>query len=160
MDRAPILEVGAVKIGQSKTIERYIARVCKLSGSSELESAQIDCIAEHVRDIKEKYGKIRSLQGPEKDAAMKKWFEEGELVDWLDKLEKSLPLSKAESCAVGTKTSYADVCIWHLLRDHFDNKESVANASKACVRITRIADKISNIAAVKSWLAERPHTMF
>lgn len=46
-------------------------------------------------DIKEKWGKIRSIGGmspsPEKDAATKKWFEEGEFKDWLIKLEKSLP---------------------------------------------------------------------
>lgn len=46
-------------------------------------------------DIKEKWGKIRSIGGmspsPEKDAATRKWFEEGEFKDWLVKLEKSLP---------------------------------------------------------------------
>ena len=46
-------------------------------------------------DIKEKWGKIRSIGGmspsKEKDAATNKWFEEGEFKDWLVKLENSLP---------------------------------------------------------------------
>ena len=46
-------------------------------------------------DIKEKWGKIRSIGGmspsKEKDAATNKWFEEGEFKDWLVKLEESLP---------------------------------------------------------------------
>ena len=46
-------------------------------------------------DIKEKWGKIRSIGGmspsKEKDAATSKWFEEGEFKDWLVKLENSLP---------------------------------------------------------------------
>jgi hypothetical protein len=48
-----------------------------------------------ISDIKEKWGKIRSIGGmspsKEKDAATSKWFEEGEFKDWLVKLENSLP---------------------------------------------------------------------
>jgi hypothetical protein len=48
-----------------------------------------------LSDIKEKWGKIRSIGGmtpsPEKEAATKKWFEEGEFKEWLIKLENSLP---------------------------------------------------------------------
>ena len=46
-------------------------------------------------DIKEKWGKIRAIGGmapsAEKEAATKKWFEEGEFKNWLVKLESSLP---------------------------------------------------------------------
>jgi hypothetical protein len=56
MKRAPVIVVdGKLEIGQSKTIERYLARRLGLLGSDEAEAAQIDAITEHVRDIKDKY---------------------------------------------------------------------------------------------------------
>ncbi len=116
MDRAPLLVVGETKIGQSKAIERYVAAKCGMMGCSSEEAAVIDCCAEHVRDIKDKWGKIRAIGGmgpsPEKDVAMKKWFEEGEFKEWLTKLEKSLPPAQDESFAVGSSLSYADMNIW------------------------------------------------
>jgi hypothetical protein len=93
MDRAPVLLVGDMKIGQSRAIERYVAKRCNMMGNGDEEFAVIDCIAEHTRDIKEKWGKIRTIGGmepsPEKEAATKKWFdpEAGEFKDWLVKLE-------------------------------------------------------------------------
>ena len=118
MDRAPMLVVGDTKIGQSKTIERYVANKCGLMGSNSEEAAVIDCIAENIRDIKEKWSKIRSIGGmgpnAEKDLAMKKWFEEGEFKEWLSKLEKSLPPPKVDTFAVGSSLSYADMTIWYV----------------------------------------------
>jgi len=53
MDRAPLLKIGDdCTIGQSRAIERYIARRCNLYGSSDEEAAVIDCVVENTRDIK------------------------------------------------------------------------------------------------------------
>ena len=59
LDRAPVMVVSSVdgttaEIGQSKAIERYIARRYGLLGANEIEAAQIDAITEHIRDAKEK----------------------------------------------------------------------------------------------------------
>lgn len=74
MDRAPLLIVDGTPIGQSRAIERYVAKIGNMMGSSDVEAAQIDCIVENVKDIKEKWGKIRMTGGmgsnPEKEAAM------------------------------------------------------------------------------------------
>merc|ERR1712228_836862 len=43
----PILEVDGVQIGQSKAIERYVAKAIGMMGSTALEEAQIDAICEH-----------------------------------------------------------------------------------------------------------------
>ena len=59
--RAPVVVIdGKDTIGQSKTIERYLARRLGVMGSSEIEAAQIDMITEHVRDIKDKYQKAKA----------------------------------------------------------------------------------------------------
>lgn len=78
MDRVPLLVVNDKIIGQSKAIERYIANKCNLMGSNDEDRGIIDCITENVRDIKDKWGKIRMLGGfgssPEKEAAISKWL--------------------------------------------------------------------------------------
>ena len=168
MDRAPILVIGDTKIGQSKAIERFVAKKANFFGDNELEAAQIDCLSEHVRDIKDKWQKIKATGGmapsPEKDVAMKKFIEEGELKEWFVKLEKSLPTSAANVYSVGQRLSYADLCIWQLLKDFFDapNAEKVAKclSESGCTKLVKIADNVAENPALKQWLETRPKTMF
>ena len=61
---------------------------------------------------------------------------------------------------VGNKPSYADVCVWSLLSDFFDNKEGVAASVKPCVQLVQIADNVAALPALQKWLAERPQTAF
>ncbi|RYG62542.1 hypothetical protein EON64_17675 [archaeon] len=168
MDRLPILEVGdsGLQIGQSRAIERYISSRCGLLGRSAEESALVDCVAENVRDIKDRWARIRSAGGfapnSEKDTLTERWFNGGELADWLDKLEKSLP----SNCvwAAGDQMSYADICIWQLLRDFFPliHRQDVRQAEKkaGCGRLSRIADRVGDVEGLKSYLEHRPSTPF
>ena len=161
MDQAPLLVIGNdVSIGQTKAIERYIARRGGLMGSNDIEAAQIDCICEHVRDIKDKYAKVQAITDEaEKETAMNKWFTT-EFTEWLSKLEMSLPSGRAAGYCVGNKVSYADVTVWNLLSDFFRNpqKEGVAASVKPCVQLVGIVDTVAALPALQKWLAERPQT--
>jgi glutathione S-transferase len=167
MDRVPLLSIDGELVGQSRAIERYVASTCSLMGCTDEERAKIDCVVENVRDVKEKWGKIRMQGGmgtnPEKDKLMEGWFAGGEFSEWLLKLEKSLPANTSDDIAVGSSLSYADVSVWHLLRDYFnDHAEEVRAAEKkaSCAKLSRIAQRVSELPAVQSWLADRPKTMF
>jgi glutathione S-transferase len=167
MNRVPLLSIDGELVGQSRAIERYVASTCNFMGCTDEERLKIDCVVENVRDIKEKWGKIRMAGGmgtnPEKDKAIEEWFAGGEFAEWLLKLEKSLPANAADDISVGSSISYADVCVWHLLRDYFnDHGEEVAKAEKkaSCSKLTRIAQKVAELPKLKSWLADRPNTMF
>lgn len=157
MDRVPILEVNGIVIAQSKAIERYICRKYGLYGSSVEEEALIDATVENIRDIKDKWSKIRwSPDGPEKEAAIAKWFSE-ELKEWLVKLERSLPTNGSDVFVVGTKVSHADVAIWNLLRDYFTVEGAAKVEQEAGVtRLTAIANRVAEIENLKKYLAERP----
>ena len=162
MDRLPILEVNGLKIGQSRAIERYVANRGHLFGSSDEERALIDCVVESIRDIREKYSAIRYRPAsPEKDEALAKWLRE-DLVDWLKKLEKSLPVNESQPFVVGSTVSYADISIWHLLRDYFSDKEVVKAAIEAAkaTRLTLIADRVEQVEAVKNHLTTRHQDIF
>jgi len=169
-----LITESGTRIGQSKAIERYLAKRYGLVGASSEEEAIIDCIAENVRDIKDKWSKIRAIggmmnkQSDEKDAAMKKWFEEGELAEWLKKLELSLPnantnKSATSGYAVGNKLSYADLCIWNLLEDTFEEKHKVfvqKSLQDSCPVLSSIVKRVGENPSLQSWLSSRPVTMF
>lgn len=171
MNRIPlfIIETGT-RIGQSKAIERYLSKRYDLAGTTPEEEAVIDCIGENVRDIKDKWSKIRAIggmmkQSEEKDAAIKKWFEEGELAEWLKKLELSLPNTPygQNRYAVGIKLSYADLCIWNLLSDTFEEKHKVfvqKALQDGCPNLSTIVNRVNDLPRIKAWLSRRPVTMF
>jgi len=169
LGRAPLLVVDDSHIiGQSKVIERYLAKKCGLMGSSDIEEAQIDCIAEHCRDIKDAAAKkgfsffSRDKTDEEKAAAKKEWFEE-EMPTMLGKLEKAIQIySGGDGFAFGTSTSYADVAIFSLLKDCTMQGEAEATwkAAADCPSLLAVAEKIASDEGVSKWVADRPVTMF
>jgi hypothetical protein len=159
MDRAPLLLVNGRQIGQSRAIERYIAAQCGMLGDDDFESAQIICVVENVKDIKEKWGKVRMTGGfapsEEKDKAIKDFFDK-DLRPWLVKLEKSIPDQD-----FGGKITYADVAVWNLLKDTFLDQQSLVDTlSKDLSKIVSMASKVDGNLSLKKWISERPKTMF
>jgi glutathione S-transferase len=167
LGRVPILAIeGEGEIGQSKAMERFVARQYAMFGANEFEACKIDAIAEHCRDIKDAQrakGFSRFSQKPdeEKAAARKEWFEEG-LPSWLDRLEQCIAsYSGAAGCAVGTALSYADVCLWGLLREcPEDEAAETAKAAAGCTRLNAIADAVAAHPNVAAWIRARPPTAF
>lgn len=159
MDRVPLLLVNGRPLGQSRAIERYIAAQCGMLGRDDFESAEITCIVENVKDIKEKWGKVRMTGGfapsDEKDKAIKQFFDT-DLSPWLVKLEKSIPDQE-----FGDKITYADVAVWNLLKDTFlDQQSLVDKLSKDLSKITKMTSKVDANLALKKWIEERPKTTF
>lgn len=168
LGRAPLLVTSEGVIGQSKAIERYLAKKFNLMGSSDIEAAQIDCIAEHCRDVKDAAGKKgfsafnREKTDEEKAAARKEWFE-NDMPTMLGKIEKAIGLTSGESgYAVGSKTSYADIAIFSLLKDctFQQDAEDTIKAAEKCAKLLEIAKRISSDENVAKWVESRPTTMF
>lgn len=163
MDRVPLLRVDSngFTIGQSRAIERFLARRHGLFGVDEYEAAQIDAICEHVRDVKDAYGRAVPAfgpDGPEKEAKRDAWYNDA-LKGWLVRMEKSLPSSNLEH-AVGSKLSLADLAIWHLLRDYFSDTARAQAAASGCPRLNGIANTVAAMPAVSGWVNKRPKTTF
>ena len=164
LNRAPLLIVDGQPFGQSRAIERYVAMQAGLMGESPLETAIIDSVAEHVRDIKEAQGKKgfsmfnRDKSEEEKAKAKAEWYEV-DMPAWLQRLETCVkPIESIVLC--GETPSYAAVCIWALLRE--GSEEDVALVTKAamgCDRLNTIADAVATHALVAAWVERRPVTM-
>lgn len=175
MKRAPVLIVGSsdggattTVIGQSKSIERYLSKQLGFMGSTEEDAAQIDCIAEHCRDIKDAQMRKgfsafnRDKTPEEKETARNEWFG-SELPVFLEKLETSVALTCGdEGChAVGESLSYADVVIFCLLKDCMAvDKEDMVAASVKCKVLNKIAESVAEHPNMVAYLKERPESMF
>lgn len=159
--QVPILTVNGTQIGQSKAVERYLAGALGFFGGSALEGAQIDQQCENVRDSKDAYQKVRGMpDGPEKNAAMTKWFAE-DLPTKLKAIEKSLPEGPGPF-VVGGKVSLADLTFYHYLlapKGFFDDAEKAKAAFQDCPKIKRALEATDEIAELKAWIAKRPDTM-
>ncbi|KAJ8599426.1 hypothetical protein CTAYLR_007987 [Chrysophaeum taylorii] len=150
MGKVPVLEVDGIEIGQSKAIERYVARKYGMMGSTDEEAAKIDCVAEHERDIKDMYMKAKA-------AEKKDEFFEKTLPEMLAKVEASLPQGPGPFL-FGEKVSYADVVFFVFLTEFFDDKDKAAAATPS--KIKAAIDAVAAIPQVQKWKAERPDTPF
>ena len=167
LNRAPVLVTEDKTIGQSKAIERYLAKKFGLMGSTLEDEAVIDSIAEHCRDVKDA-ARIKGFSrftknktDEEKAIARKEWFE-NDMPEMLTKIEDALrETSKASGYAFGSDTTYADIAIWNLLRDcPASDLEDTKKASDKCALLNSIADQVASNEGVAKWLNERPESMF
>jgi prostaglandin-H2 D-isomerase / glutathione transferase len=162
LGKVPNLEVDGVKVGQSKAIERFLARELGLAGQSSLEAFQIDCLCEHVVDFKQAYTKAKgTTDADEKEKALKKWFDE-DLPSHLALVEKSLPAGPGPFL-VGSKVSLADVVFYQFLlapKGFFDNAEGAKAAFQHCPRIKAALEAVDRIPELQAWIKARPDTMF
>lgn len=168
LSRAPVLVTpDGNTIGQSKAIERYLARRFGLMGKTPEDEATIDCIAEHCRDVKDaaarkgfsKFTKNKSDEEKAKDRA--EWFEK-DMSEMLGKIEEAVSeTSEKPGYSFGSELSYGDVAIWALLRDCFKaDLEDTKKAAEKCCVLNAIADQVASNSGVSKWLDERPASMF
>lgn len=168
LNRAPILVTpDGQTIGQSKAIERYLARRFGLMGQTPEDEAVVDCIAEHCRDVKDaarskgfsKFTKNKSEEDKARDRT--EWFET-DMPGMLVKIEEAVQETSASGgFSFGNTPSYADVVIWSLLRDcSAADLEDTTKAAEGCAALNAIADQIASNAGVSKWLEERPESMF
>lgn len=168
LGKLPYLEVDGQKIGQSKAIERYLARKFGLLGENDVDAAIIDQICESVVDFRDAFSKARTVQGDaEKAAAMEKWFTT-DMPEKMKLLEKSLPPSGSGPFLMGSKVSLADVVLYQFCAapgNNFDN-QFVKNATQAqasfqdCPRIVKAMKAVAAIPELQVYMAARPERPF
>jgi len=168
LGKAPYLEVDGKKVGQSKAIERYLAKQFGLFGADDLEAAVIDQLCEHVVDFRNAYMRARSTQGDEaKAAATKKFFDET-LPTNMKLFEKSLPAGESGPFLLGKQVTLADVNLYQFVAapggafdNQFSNNKEEAKASfENCPRIKAAMEAVAAIPELKAHIAERPERPF
>jgi len=162
LGKVPLLVVDGAKMGQSKAIERFVAKEVGLMGSTAVEFGHIDQLTETIRDIKDAYNAAKRTVGDEeKKAAVDKFFAEG-LPEWVAKTEKSIPPGDGPFL-VGGKISYADLA-WYMFlaspKGFFDNVEGAKAAFQSSPKMKAAMEAVGENPELKAWIAERPDSMF
>lgn len=158
MGKLPILKIKhgneITEIAQSKAIERYISKRYGLMGKDLIEEAKIDSVCECIRDIKDKYQKISNSDS---DSEKETYFKET-LSNDLNDLVKVL--DEGTKYAIGNKLSLADVHIYYLVSQYYENKEAVRNIAGNIPRIRDIVIKVASRPEVRIYLTDRIQTAF
>lgn len=141
---------GGEMIGESKAIERFVAGVCGLMGSTPVEGLAVDCACEMLRSIKDAYQKARAGDAAAKDA----YFAEA-LPALCKKAEAALPASFATGAI-----TLADVSWYYAFHFFWDRKEEALAATTGCPTIQAMFAKVKGNAAAMKWEADRPDTAF
>ena len=155
MDRAPVAIIdGKHALGQSKTIERYLARRLGLLGGDEVEAAHIDLVVEHIRDIKDKYTKAKGEK--DKETAVAKYFAET-MPEFMGKLEKAVVSTGRNKGPplIGKSLSHADVSLYVFLLDFFDDKKGAMASISACPCLQASVKAVAEHPGVSKYRASR-----
>ena len=155
LNKVPYLDVDGGVIAQSKAIERYLAWRFSLMGDNDIESAQIDSICEVVRDIKDMYQKVRKLPDTEKELGMNTRFSET-----LPNKLKDLEYIIEGKHSIGERLSLADIVLFSLITQFFDDKNLAMGATVNTPKIRAIVELVASNNEIKSWLETRPVTAF
>eukprot|EP00568_Trieres_chinensis_P003974 CAMPEP_0183292692 /NCGR_PEP_ID=MMETSP0160_2-20130417/1657_1 /TAXON_ID=2839 ORGANISM="Odontella Sinensis, Strain Grunow 1884" /NCGR_SAMPLE_ID=MMETSP0160_2 /ASSEMBLY_ACC=CAM_ASM_000250 /LENGTH=251 /DNA_ID=CAMNT_0025453685 /DNA_START=66 /DNA_END=821 /DNA_ORIENTATION=- len=167
LGKAPLLiTADGVEIGQSHAIERYLARELGFMGSTPVEEALVDCVAEHCRDVRDAQFRkgfsafLRDKTDEEKAALRAEWFDT-DLPAVLGKIDEAIRETGTGGFAVGNKRSLADVAIWSMLKDCYPPyAEDTAKSAEGCAALKAVVESVDAEPTVRKWVEERPETLF
>ena len=108
-------------------------------------------------DIREKYQKAKSTAGeePRKAALVEFWASS---LPELFKLLERVCDGSSSGAVIGNALSYADVCMYVLANEYFDNRQGVQEALKGCPKLMASAKAVESHPNIVKYLAARPAT--
>jgi glutathione S-transferase len=110
LGQIPVLEIDGVKLPQSITIARFLAKQFQLAGKDNLEQAKVDAVVDTVTDIVAIFVPIHREQDPAKKQEAIKQFIDEQLPKHLQNLEALAKLySNGGPYFVGNHLTWADL---------------------------------------------------
>lgn len=145
LNRLPVLTWDGIEIGQTKAIERFLAKRYGMLGTHDVETAQIEAVVEHVTDIRLAIRDIKARRekgSNELNEALAEFMSteaDGGAMHWVSRIEKYL--EGHEGYAVGAQLSLADLYLQQLIT------YSLADADQDLMmsRYPRIAMIVQNV---------------
>jgi glutathione S-transferase len=105
----PLFEFGDVKMSQSLSIARFLARKYNLAGKTDLDQARADMVVDCIEDAWKPVPAFNHLEQVKKEELKKKYIEE-QLPAFLDKLEALLVSNNGgDGYFVGDSLTWADL---------------------------------------------------
>jgi len=153
----PILEVDGVKICQSATLARLLARRFNLAGKTDLDQARADMLIDCYEDTIKPALSFFWDKDEEKKAAAKQKFLEEQLPVSLDHLEKLLKGNNGgDGFLVGDELTWADLG-FHVLFGWLQVFGADGEITKR-PKLDALRHRIEAVPKIAEWLAKRPKT--
>ncbi|CAF1276447.1 unnamed protein product [Rotaria sp. Silwood1] len=158
LGQMPVLEIDGVKLPQSMTIARFLARQFHLAGKDNWEQAKVEAVADTATDLLNKFGPIIWYEKePQKKESIDKFFA-NELPKHLCNLETlAKAYSEGGSFFVGNHLTFADLHVYDVLENILEIDANLLDQYPWLKTNRQEVAKHPNIAA---YLKNRPRTEF
>ena len=113
LGQVPVLEVNGVKLPQSGSIARFLAKQFNLAGKDNFDQAKVDAVADTIGDLMAAFIPVRREEDPAKKEELTKKFAAEELPKHLQNLETLAKLySNGGAFFVNNSLSWADLLFY------------------------------------------------
>ena len=156
LGQIPVLEVDGVKIPQSMTIARFLAKQFQLAGRDNFEQAKVDAVVDTINDLAAAFTPIQLEKDPvKKQEATKKFFDE-QLPKHLQNLEVLAKLyGNGGPYFVGNHLTWADLLL-HRVSDTALGVD--ANVLDKYPFLKQIRAEVEKQPKIAEYLKNRPQT--
>ena len=157
MGQLPFLTLGGLKLPQSISIARFVAKRFNLYGSDDLEQAKTDAIVDTVKDLEEAfYNKVFEGKPEDRPANIKSFLSES-APNHLGKIDKLISLWGSNGYSVGSSLKWSDLYIYSITSEIKGIDANVLAKYSGIVGVNKTVDTNPKISA---YLKNRPVTQF
>jgi len=158
LGQMPVLEFDGVKLPQSRTIARFLAKQFHLAGKDNFEQAKVDAVADTINDLIHAYAPFRAEQDEAKQQELTKKF----LAEELPKHFKNLELlgqlyGNGGPYFVGNNLTWADLYCYHALGIFL---ELDADCLKNFLWLKENRAEVEKQPRIAEYLKNRPKTQY
>jgi len=151
----PVLEFDGVKLCQSNTIARFLARRFNLAGKSDLDQARADMIIDCIEDTVNPGYAVFFEKDPTRQAELKKKWLEEQLPASLDRFEKILKENKGgDGYFVGDDLTWADLGLFVI--SNVVNHIGAGDLLEKRPKLFALHRRVETLPRIAEYLANRP----
>jgi len=152
----PVLEIDGVRLTQSHTIARYLARKFNIAGKNDLEAAQADAYIDLIYDILDAVKPVHYETDPEKKKELMVNLVAEKIIPTLAIVEKQLKANGSQYL-VGSSLTWADIAMYTYLTTMVGMMGPTILAR--CIHLKMLVNRVGNIPNIKKYVDRRPETM-
>jgi glutathione S-transferase len=157
--QVPYLEIDGVKLSQSNSCARYLARKFNLAGKTELDQAKADMLVDCYEDATKPIMAFFMEKDAAKKAEASKKYVEEQLPASLALLEGLLVANGGgDKFFVGTELTWADIAFMNFVQ--WTAMGGAVNPLAKFPKLAALDERVKKLPKIAAWIEKRPKTEF